>query len=115
MAAPRRAGNTTVGQPRMSIGLQVGFVRPPAEAVRPDLGLSSRIAEMAGDRIGSPVTVSVSDGSATVRGSVKSSYDRAVIGAMVLMEPGIRQVQNELTVRPQTAPARGAASPAATD
>jgi hypothetical protein len=85
----------------MSFGRQVAFESTAQAASQVDLGLSPRITQMASGRVNSPVSVSVSGGTATVRGVAKTPYDRLVVAAMVRMEPGIWQVNNELTVQPQ--------------
>jgi osmotically-inducible protein OsmY len=94
---------TQTAAPQMSIGMEIGFQPAAAPTAQVSTALSSRISQMAGDRIDEPVTVTISGGQATLRGAVKSPYDRIVIGAMALMEPGVRQVRNELTIEPQTA------------
>lgn len=47
----------------------------------------------------SSINVSVKGATAILRGEVASERDRRVAGLLVLFEPGIAQVQNELTVR----------------
>jgi hypothetical protein len=50
---------------------------------------------------GMSVEVSSAEQSATVRGAVPSDEDRRKIELLLLLEPGIQSVQNQLTVDPQ--------------
>ncbi|HID74646.1 MAG TPA: BON domain-containing protein [Planctomycetaceae bacterium] len=63
--------------------------------------LSSRVTALAGGRADSPISVSVSDGVATIEGVVKTPYDRVVVAALVLLEPGVWKVDNRLTLHPR--------------
>lgn len=47
-----------------------------------------------------PISVTVQGDTATLRGSVASAHDRIVAEVMLRLEPGIRQVDNQLTVAP---------------
>jgi osmotically-inducible protein OsmY len=87
----------------MSFNRQVAFGSTAQSGPQVDAELSPRITQMANGRVDSPISVTVSGGTATVRGVAKTPYDRLVVGAMVLMEPGIRTVNNELTVQSQPA------------
>ena len=60
--------------------------------------LSARISRCAGIEKRSPITVSVRAATATLRGVVATARDRTLAGHVVRMEPGIWQVDNELTV-----------------
>lgn len=57
------------------------------------------------DRIqkSSPITVTVRNQTAILRGSVATEHDRRLAEAVVRLEPGIAQVRNELTVQTQQA------------
>lgn len=66
---------------------------------------------------GAPVEVSVQGGTAILRGEVATPHDRALAEQLVLLEPGIVRVTNELEVKPTGAtlgkapvPARSPAS-----
>ncbi len=69
---------------------------------------TSRLQESLGKTLGTeglaPIQVSVANRTATLRGSVASADDRSLAELVASFEPGIDQVQNELTVqsRPST-------------
>lgn len=46
----------------------------------------------------SALSVTVKDNTAILRGRVATEHDRSLAAALVLLEPGIWQVQNELVV-----------------
>ena len=53
-----------------------------------------------------PMQISIAQRTATLRGAVASEYDRMLAEQLIRLEPGIRQVQNELTVAAAPAPAK---------
>jgi hypothetical protein len=95
-AASTGRSRSGVYEPRLSVAFDVA--RPPEEAVAQDLTrlLQSSPAFQSTSRI----EVSVADGIATLRGEVASERDRSLAERLVLFEPGIDSVQNELKVRP---------------
>ena len=48
----------------------------------------------------SPLSVTVKDYTAILRGRVATEHDRSLAAALLLLEPGIWHVQNELVVEP---------------
>ncbi len=42
--------------------------------------------------------ISVSDGTATIAGTVRSEYDKQLVARMLSLQPGISQVENRLTI-----------------
>ena len=52
----------------------------------------------------SGVSVAVNDGKVTLRGQVNSEESRKLAGMLVALEPGVRSVQNDLTVAEPPAP-----------
>ena len=86
------------GSPRWSTNFTIGF-QPPASGSR-DLAssLSARITQSGGMQTRSPIAVSVEGGTATLRGVVATPRDRELAGHLVRFEPGIWQVNNELTI-----------------
>jgi len=68
---------------------------PPAERQR---AMVARIAAKIAAR--TPISVTVQGDTATIRGSVASMHDRIVAEVMLRLEPGIMQVDNQLTVEP---------------
>lgn len=98
-------------QPRLSVDFD--FARPPAAEVNSRLTrrLESSLALAGTGR----VEVSVEGATATLRGEVASERDRKLARLMLLLEPGISNVQDELTVkrRPSTPPASRSNPPTA--
>ena len=47
-----------------------------------------------------PLEVSMAGRTATLRGTVESEHEKQLAGLMLLFEPGISKVQNELAVAP---------------
>lgn len=64
------------------------------------------------ERLG-PVEVSVEGQTAILRGVVASDHQRDVAEQLVLLEPGVRAIRNELVVADPAAPVPGGPSPAA--
>lgn len=62
--------------------------------------LQSQIARMPRFQTGQPIRVSVAGGVATLQGAVPTQHDRKVLAEFVRMEPGIWNVDNQLTVQP---------------
>ncbi|MBX3414090.1 MAG: BON domain-containing protein [Pirellulales bacterium] len=82
--------------PRYQIGFD--YPLPPSEEV--EASLARQLLRVPGmERLG-PVEVSVVGQTAILRGAVASEHQRDVAEQLVLLEPGIREVQNELTVGP---------------
>lgn len=105
-AAPR----TGMYDPRLRIGFRFTNESPQALST----ALTRRLLACDGIRRSSPIVVSVEGETATLRGAVLGDRDRSLARLMLLLEPGISQVRNELTVTglPRTAMARPAAEPA---
>ncbi len=56
--------------------------------------VAARVQKSLGDRVRSRISVSIIDGTATVRGQVATQHDRRLVSHLVMFEPGIRQVNN---------------------
>jgi len=94
-APPSTVARTGVYEPRLSIAFDV--TPPPAEAVAEDL---ARLLQAAPSlHATSPIEVSVEGRVATLRGEVASERDRLLAERLILFEPGIDSVRNELKVR----------------
>jgi osmotically-inducible protein OsmY len=83
------------------------MLRPPAlavgfQAMSPAVGPADTVAELIrrNDRIQrlSPITVTLEDDTAILRGRVATEHDRQLVELLTRFEPGIWQVKNELTV-----------------
>ncbi len=72
--------------------------------------LSERLTQIARDhgmQVSGPIRVSLVNGTAILHGAVGTAHDRALIANMVLLEPGINQISNRLTVAPgEVSPAK---------
>jgi hypothetical protein len=78
--------------------LRIGFrnqVRPPAEI---QTALSNRITAMPDLKVSNLQVNHDGAGQVTLRGNVDSDHERKLAAAMARQEPGVRSVQNELTV-----------------
>ena len=59
--------------------------------------VAARLQKILGSRARSRLSVSVVDGTATVRGQVTTQQDRQLVSYLVMFEPGIRQVNNQVS------------------
>ncbi len=93
-ASAARRGRSDVYDPRLSIAFDV--IRPSEAEVAESLArlLSSSPGFQSSNRF----EVSVEGGIATLRGEVASERDRTLAERLILFEPGIDSVQNELKV-----------------
>jgi hypothetical protein len=62
--------------------------------------LAERLRGVLGNRLRSPLGVSIEHETAILRGVVAADYDRTLAGHLARFEPGVRNVKNELTVAP---------------
>ncbi len=104
-AAPR----TGMYDPR----LRIDFSFTPESPRVVSVALTRRLRACRGIDQSSPIVVSVEGETATLRGEVAAERDRKLARLMLLFEPGISQVRNELTVAgsPRTVAARPATGP----
>ena len=95
------AAPTKVYPPRLTVGFD--YTPPAAAAVRQSL--TQRLESCSGLRRLGPIEVSLEGRTATLRGKVASERDRTLAQSLLLFEPGISQVKNELAVgSPRKAP-----------
>lgn len=98
----------SVNQPRTPRGkgdlydprLEIGFALTPPEPAEVQQTLTRRLREESATGRFEQIEVSLEGRTARMRGTVASASDRAVAEALVLFEPGVDAVQNELQVRP---------------
>ncbi len=95
-----RRGAMGQGTQYLQTGIDLAFppVRPTIEQVLPSL--SARLERSSRIRVQSPVEVTLREGTATLKGVVASEHDRALAEQLARLEPGVFQVQNELSVAP---------------
>lgn len=95
---PRR--NIDIYDPKLEIGFEI----TPRDTKLVQREIERHLREdSARDRFGQ-ISVSLEGETATMRGTVASANDRSVAEALVLFEPGVRTVRNELVVRPPAPP-----------
>jgi len=88
--------------------LVVGFDVPALAAGRVNEELSRRLRLTPGLEPTNRIEVSVEGRTAMLRGEVASERDRSLVERLILFEPGISAVRNDLVVKP---PAAGPAGP----
>jgi len=100
-ASAARRTRSGMYEPRLSVAFDV--TRPTEEAVAQNL--VRLLAASSAFPPTSRIEVSVADATATLRGEVASERDRTLAERLILFEPGIDSVRNELKVkRPLQAP-----------
>ncbi len=108
-AARSSRRSTPIYEPRLSLGFRYGGRQPEQLSS----ALQARLASSKTIQRTSPIEVSLEEATATLRGEVASQHDRRVAELLVLFEPGVSKVHNELRVKhspPQvTAPPQAAA------
>lgn len=82
------------------VDLRVGFDYGRPVSSRLAANLTQQLTESPRIERLSPIQVQVAGGRAVLRGAVASQYDRRVAEQVVRMQPGIVEVQNDLTVGP---------------
>lgn len=92
--ARRNPARTRMYDPRLRVDFR--FTRPPSPQL--DTVLTRRLQACDGIHQSSPIVVSVEGEKATLRGVVAAERDRKLAELMLLLEPGISQVENRLAV-----------------
>ncbi len=90
--------------PPIRVKLVPGFEPPAPSAVRAAPAVQTRINHTLAAHAMTGAQIQISGQTATLRGSVNSPHEAALAEQLALLEPGISQVQNQLTVAPQAAP-----------
>lgn len=80
--------------------LEVSFAYSPRPTSNLSTVLLQRLKSCSGFQPTGPIEVSLAGRTATLRGTVASEWDRSLAQQMLLFEPGISLVQNELTIQP---------------
>lgn len=76
----------------------------PAVATGPNLRVQNRLARLPQLKNGGSLKVEMEGQVAVLRGEVASQHERDLVGRLVLLEPGIADVRNELQVGPAPQP-----------
>ena len=99
--AGRRGQNTgRGGQQMLQPQLHVAFHHPELVPATVSANLTARIRKDLSSRLENVAGVEVEGRLVTLRGTVASRYDRMVVEKLVMLEPGVSRVQNELRVVP---------------
>jgi hypothetical protein len=78
--------------------IRIGFTQATVSSEVVSQRFSQRLEKLPGIRLESPVAVEMEGRTAILRGVVTSENDRDLVGRLALLEPGISEVRNELTV-----------------
>ena len=82
--------------PRLRLGFEPTTLPPPMIEAE----VSYRVSTAAAIRPTRPIEVSMAGRTATLRGAVGSEHEKRLAGLMLLLEPGISKVENDLAVVP---------------
>lgn len=99
-----RTGTQMRGRAQQDIipsSLRVGFSVPNAQQQVGGTPLEARLSRIVASRVNNPVAkveVSLEGRTAVLKGTVPSANDRLVLERLLLLEPGVDKVQNELVV-----------------
>ena len=91
-------GNNNDPRSQLRIPMRIGFIRPAIDYVQVSAAIQTRLTKIPTLAAANNVNVVLSDGIATLTGSVGSQRDRSIIERLMMLEPGVRTVQNELSV-----------------
>jgi hypothetical protein len=100
--AQRNQGQQGRNQPNIRVSLRLGFQPAPASSVQFE-AFTQRLTKLPGIRLVGPMEATLEGKTAVLRGIVASEADRDLAEALALMEPGVRDVRNELVVDPSGA------------
>lgn len=78
--------------------IRIGFTPATVSSQVVSQRFSERLENLPGVQLQSPVSVVMEGRTAVLRGVVTSENDRDLVGRLALLEPGISEVRNELTV-----------------
>jgi hypothetical protein len=102
------------GKANYSIGMEVGFDYPAPDGNTLGSRIEERLARMSQIRGVEPLKVDLEGRTATIRGVVATAHGRDLAVRMVLLEPGISEVRNLVTVWEPTPPSSSDSAPGAT-
>lgn len=83
--------------------LRLGFTPTTLPAPAMETAMTERLSTSTAIRSSAPLEVSLAGRTATLRGTVGSERERQLAGLMLLFEPGISKVENQLAVMPPDA------------
>lgn len=94
--AGRNGRSTETVRPTLNVGFD--YTSPASDSLGPKL--TARLTKSPMVRFLQPAQVTVENGTAILQGAVRSEHERALAEQVVLQEPGVRQVENRLTIAP---------------
>ena len=97
-------GQTNQNRTPLRAPLSIGFTQAPTSTTVVSSRFSRRLDNLPGIQLRGPVSVQMEGRTAVLRGIVTSENDRDLVGRLALLEPGISEVQNELTIVANAAP-----------
>jgi osmotically-inducible protein OsmY len=86
--------------PPFQTGLVTGFAHPASPAQDIPHNLLQRVEGLRTIKVTKPLQVSVAGDTTILRGEVRSAHERTLVEQLARLEPGVRNVKNELTVAP---------------
>lgn len=96
--ADRQRQQQQTDRPAVRVQLQPAFSVDPIAPNSVELSLQSELSR-AVERLGTPnARIEVSGRSVILQGSVSDRHQRALVERMVSMEPGVSQIENQLTI-----------------
>jgi hypothetical protein len=88
---------------QVRIGLTLGFTPAPTAAGPLSAAVEQRLTRLPGVNLVGTPQLALEGRTAVVRGVAASERDREMVSRLLLLEPGISDVRNEMTVGPATA------------
>ena len=99
----RSSRSTTQVRAKIRLGFSVPQPKP-AQLAQLGSSLEQRLEKSSWVQTRSPLDVSIQSGTATLRGVVATEDDRRLAERLARLEPGIRRIDNQLTVSPPGSP-----------
>jgi osmotically-inducible protein OsmY len=108
----QQQGQSRSREERYRPTLRIGFDPPAPSPSRISDALTTRLQKSTRLEFVSPPQVAMSGRTAILTGEVATDHDRSLAEQVVLLEAGVSQVQNNLTVRQSDSDAAASAAPA---
>lgn len=83
---------------QLRIPMRIGFARPAMDYSKVASTIQNRLTKIPTLAQANNVNVALNEGLVTLSGTVRSERDRLIIERLMKLEPGVRTVQNDLTV-----------------
>ncbi len=96
-ASSQQSTSSSFKKPPIQVQLRPLFTVQLSSASELSTQASARLNQALPTRVAG-TQISVSDGTATIEGSVKSEYDRQLAARILSLQPGISQIENRLTI-----------------